>query len=129
MDHILPEFMERGLGVLVFILAMTLLMTTSGQQSKFVKIIKAELKDKKEIYIQNQDEAYENNNSVPYKEVIGILLSDNLEYNVEVNGQIYSREDHHYQNVNVQAIPKKTYKKSYVYTTNGTIMKVIYQAN
>lgn len=127
MEHTVPyEFIERSSGILIFILSLTLLMSISGQQGKLTKIIKENLRDKKEMYVQYQDDAYENN--VTYKELIGTLLSDKLEYDVEVEGYTFLKENHHYVSVNISTIPKRDYKKSYVYATNGTITKVIYQA-
>ena len=127
MNHITSEFIERASAVLIFILSLTLLIFMTEQQSKFIKVVKEELRDRKEMYVQYVDIAYENN--VTYEEVVGTLLSDKLEYDVEIEGYVYLKEDYQYQKVDLLTIPKRNYLKSYVYTVDGIITKVIYQAN
>jgi|GEM_PF-4440908 len=111
-------------GLLAFVVAMSLYLPLNQVITNLTLSVKKELSDRKEIY-QHTPHISDTNLYMSYAELIGTLISEELEYDIVVDDETYYKSDHHYSKVDLDKISRSTYTKTYQYNEEGDIAKVI----
>lgn len=111
-------------GILAFVIAISLYIPLHKTVTNLTIFVKKELSSRKEMY-EYSPNITDNNQYMSYAELIGTLISEELKYDIAVDGKNYYKSDHNYSKVDFDKISKSTYTKTYQYNEEGNIIKVI----
>ena len=111
-------------GILAFVIAISLYIPLHKTVTNLTIFVKKELSSRKEMY-EYSPNITDNNQYMSYAELIGTLISEELKYDIAVDGKNYYKSDYNYSKVDFDKISKSTYTKTYQYNEEGNIIKVI----
>ncbi|MBE5962310.1 MAG: hypothetical protein E7256_13175 [Lachnospiraceae bacterium] len=123
MDTILSQVFH-AISAVMFCMAITILFTAVDISSDiFTKALKLNQKEGVEEYVP----AERNSSAVSFAE-LWMIVSTELEYDVEINGTYILKEGYYGLESLELELPRGSYRKQYVYDDSGNILFVRYTA-
>ncbi|MDF2544374.1 MAG: hypothetical protein K0S47_4092 [Herbinix sp.] len=122
--------MENITKLLVMIASMLMfcfgLLFFLSMYQQYIRSLHTEREQLKDSVIYQQ--FYSEEDIVTYSELIATLYME-LDYDIQINDIMYKRNSFELNQMNESNIPNATYSKSYLYDSNGTILRVIYTSD
>lgn len=122
------EAIGSAFGAVMFILAVSFTMMLFRSYGNFSQVVKEEIYDNGFFYEQVTDEEF-TDSQVSYEEVMGLLMSYSLDYDVSVNGTLIKKLNYNYMKNNLPSIPRTDYKRSYMRDGSGEITRIVFVSN
>jgi hypothetical protein len=118
------SFLKTTAYIVIFCLAGFGLLYQYRTLNKVITTTKEAVSSENILYEQYIDEIQETN--VSYADMVTTLFGD-FDYDIQINGLLISKVDFNYHDFDFSNIPKRNYKKSYIYDSSGNIKKVNYE--
>lgn len=127
MDSI-KEFIFTVAGALLFVAAVTLFMSFAGRVSEMSDAVSRT--DGADTSIAAVSAQEHGEPVITYSDVVAELFTDSLQYDLEIDGKLYTKKDYNLARYDVSGIPERaTYRRSCIYDDDGVLVKVYYWSN
>lgn len=122
------ELMFSVAGALIFCAAVTLFLAFSGRVDGMSDCVQSTGNLDTSLAYVSAAEPEEP--PVTYADVVSELFSDTLQYDIEIDGILYRKEEYNLARYDVSGLREaSSYTRSCVYDADGNLEKVIYRSN
>lgn len=121
MDNI-AKYIQQGFNIFIFCIAITFLFTCFNTYNNILYTAK-EIKKNDVIYEKYSDSG----EAVVDKAELIVTLFSQLEYDIEIDGSLFSKKENLKESIYTFPIDHKKYLKSYKYDNNGNVTRIIYK--
>lgn len=116
------KFIKLACAGIIFCIAVFYFIYGINTYNKSVTTVREKIKEDEIIYQQY----YSNKKDITYSELIAVLFQE-LEYDIEIDGLLISKNEHQAENIINYEIDVTDYSKSYVYNAGEKITRVVYE--